>query len=80
MNILGAVSMKLNKLKRYFKTVPVECVGRIPKFFHWKLKEFNKQKQAFAKITTYIKTIACIIQSCLQNFHMYKSLTKLEKV
>jgi hypothetical protein len=49
--ILAVDSMKPNKLKRYFKIVHAECVGKTPEFFHRKLSEFNKEKE-FAKITT----------------------------
>jgi hypothetical protein len=41
----------------------VEHVGKIPTFFHRKLNEFNKQKQAVAKITTVkFKTIVALFK------------------
>jgi hypothetical protein len=45
--------MKRNKLKRHLETLHAECVGKSLKFFHRKLNEFNKQEQAFAKITIF---------------------------
>jgi hypothetical protein len=39
-------------LKRYLETVNAECVGKHLNFFHRKLNEFIKQRQALAKITT----------------------------
>jgi hypothetical protein len=54
MQILAADSMEPNKLGRYLRTVQAEYVPRTLEFFYIKLKELNKQKQTFAKITTVI--------------------------
>jgi GTP cyclohydrolase II len=50
MNILAAVSMKQNKLKRHLQRVHAECVGKTREFFHRKRNEFINQKKHFKKI------------------------------
>jgi hypothetical protein len=53
MKIVAADSMKPNTMKRHlFETMRTECGGNATEFFHTKLYDFNKQKQASAKITT----------------------------
>jgi hypothetical protein len=52
MKILTTDRMKSNKLKRRLETVLCRtCWKKRLIFFHGKLNEFNKQKQALAKIT-----------------------------
>jgi hypothetical protein len=50
LKILAADNMKSNKLKKHPERACVEFVGKTPEFFHRKLHECNKQKQAFSKI------------------------------
>jgi hypothetical protein len=49
--ILAADRMKPNELKRHLETVHAECVGKTPEI-SVENSEFNRQKQAFTKITT----------------------------
>jgi hypothetical protein len=68
---LAVGSMKPNTLKRRLETVHAECVGKTLEFFDRKLNEFNKQEEAFPKITTIKpKTVPCIIKCCLQDCQM----------
>jgi hypothetical protein len=52
MEILAVDWMKPNKFKRHLERVHAEYVWKTAGFFRRKLNEFNKQEQAFAKITT----------------------------
>jgi len=63
--ILAADSMKPNKLKWYLQTVHAGCVGKAPNLStEYATSLINKH---FQVNDCYIKIIACIIQSCLQN-------------
>jgi len=52
MKILAMGSMKQSKLKGHSVAEHAECIGKTPEFFLRKLNEFNKQEQAFTKITS----------------------------
>jgi hypothetical protein len=52
MKVLTVDTLKPNKSTVSLETLCAEHIGKAPEFFHRILKEFNKQKQAFANITT----------------------------
>jgi secreted Zn-dependent insulinase-like peptidase len=70
MKVVAADSMKPNKLASRHETVHTECVRKQPIVIHRKLNEFHKQKYFQKYNNRYMKTIACIVQSFLQNCQM----------
>jgi hypothetical protein len=63
---LAAKNMQPNKLRRHFETEHSACIGKTLEYSHRKLTLISKTS-IFKNKNCYNKTVACTIQSCLQN-------------